>query len=324
MTHVSPARRLGADAAHAPHHADPSLGMAGMVLGITVVPGSGQKAQPAPVTARRRIGMIIGADRARGVTMGVGFREGDTSVRDAQVIAPGPPLVLRRGQPVEITIENRLDEATSIHWHGLELESIYDGVHGWSGAAGRTAPMVAPGATFVVRLTPPRAGTFIYHTHVHDHRQLSSGLYGALVVTDGDGSYDPAIDHAIVIGRRDASEASSVLEDGDSIVLNGEHAPRFVWRAGRTHRLRLINITPDDVLQVALFRGDALSVWRPVAKDGASLSSGHAAPVPASVRLAVGETFDVEYDATPGPAAVWLEVRASSGKWQAQARLVVK
>ena len=192
---------------------------------------------------------------------------------------------------------------------GSRLESVYDGVHGWSGTARRTAPMIAPGASFVVRLTPPRAGTFIYHTHLHDYRQLSSGLYGALVVTDGDGPYDPTVDHVIVLGRRDASEASSVLEDRDSIVVNGDHAPRFVWRAGHTHRLRLINITPDDVLQVALIRAEATTTWRPVAKDGAPLSTGFATPVPATVRLAVGETVDVEFDTSAGPGVLWLEVR---------------
>jgi manganese oxidase len=41
----------------------------------------------------------------------------------------GPTLVLRRGEPVAITLVNRLSEATSIHWHGMELESYYDGVH---------------------------------------------------------------------------------------------------------------------------------------------------------------------------------------------------
>ena len=66
----------------------------------------------------------------------------------------------------------------------MELESYYDGVHGWSGIGPRQTPMIEAGGRFVVRFTPPRAGTFIYHTHLHDHRQLSSGLYGAMIVTE--------------------------------------------------------------------------------------------------------------------------------------------
>ena len=86
--------------------------------------------------------------------------------------------------------------------------------------------MIEPGASFVVRITPPRAGTFIYHTHLHDYRQLSSGLYGPLIVTEPGETFDPATDHVVVLGRREATEASSMLEDAESAVMNGERAPR--------------------------------------------------------------------------------------------------
>jgi FtsP/CotA-like multicopper oxidase with cupredoxin domain len=335
MRHVAPMRRLPADASHASvqvhemsagHHDmnDPSLGMAGMVLGITVWPAAGGAPMPAPATAVRRLTMVLGADHAAGVTMGVALREGGQSSEAVRLSAPGPPLVLRRGEPVEIVVENRLDESTSIHWHGMEVESLYDGVHGWSGVSGRTAPLIAPGASFVVRLTPSRAGTFIYHTHLHDYRQLSAGLYGALVVTEPAEIHDPGIDHVLVLGRRDASEASSVLEDSESVVVNGERSPRFVWRAGQKHRLRLINITPDDLLRVALVRGDEVATWRPVAKDGAPLSSDLTADGPARVLLAVGETMDVELDASMRPGVLWLDIRTSRGKWQAQCQVVLK
>jgi FtsP/CotA-like multicopper oxidase with cupredoxin domain len=42
------------------------------------------------------------------------------------VPVPGPTLALTRGEPVEITLVNRLPEGTAIHWHGMELESYYD------------------------------------------------------------------------------------------------------------------------------------------------------------------------------------------------------
>ena len=41
-----------------------------------------------------------------------------------------------------------------------------------------------PGQSFIVRITPPRAGTFIYHTHWHDEAQLAGGLYGPLLVME--------------------------------------------------------------------------------------------------------------------------------------------
>ena len=54
--------------------------------------------------------------------------------------------------------------------------------------------MIEPGATFVVGFTPPRTGTFIYHTHLHDYRQLSRGISVAMIVVEpGERSMRPPI-----------------------------------------------------------------------------------------------------------------------------------
>ena len=97
-------------------------------------------------------------------------------------------------------LKNELPEATAIHWHGIELDSYYDGVPGWGGDGVSTTPAIEPGGRFVARFTPPRAGTFIYHTHSHDLRQLASGLYGAIVVVDPAQAFDATRDHVVVLG----------------------------------------------------------------------------------------------------------------------------
>ena len=76
-----------------------------------------------------------------------------------QVTLPGPTLLLERGRPVEITIVNQLSEPTAVHWHGMELESYYDGVAGWGIRGHELTPTIAPGQSFCARFTPPRAGT---------------------------------------------------------------------------------------------------------------------------------------------------------------------
>ena len=76
----------------------------------------------------------------------------------------GPTIVVTRAVPVRITVVNTRNVTTSVHWHGIELESYFDGVAGCSGAGAHLAPIIAPHDSFVVRFTPPRAGTFIYHT----------------------------------------------------------------------------------------------------------------------------------------------------------------
>jgi FtsP/CotA-like multicopper oxidase with cupredoxin domain len=152
--------------------------------------------------------------------------------------------------------------------------------------------MIEPEGSFVVRFTPPRAGTFIYHTHVHDYRQLSAGLYGSLIVTDEGETFDADVDHVVVLGRTHVtSEAATILADADSVVVNGERSPRLVWKAGTRNRVRLINITPDDIFTVALQAPDGPVTWTPLTKDGARVPAGDGAAVPARKTSAVVETY---------------------------------
>src|SRR5205085_7672534 len=132
---------------------------------------------------------------------------------------------------------NHLSESTAMHWHGIELDSYFDGVPGFGGQGDRIAPPIAPGGSFVARFTPPRAGTFIYHTHWHDDAQLAGGLYGALLVLEPGERYGPSTDHIVVIGFNGVHDSS----DNEPFAINGRAQPRpLVFRAGMPNRLRLI------------------------------------------------------------------------------------
>ena len=337
MHHVSLDRRLERDevpahheGAHASHSnaGDMSFGMAGMVIGVTVRDPAPAAVPVASSAVPRKLTLVMqpAPGEYDGVsTAGFVLSEGSVPPASDTATGPGPAIVLRRDEPVEITLVNRLTEATAIHWHGMELDSYYDGVHGWSGVGQRVTPLIEPGGSFAIRFTPPRAGTFIYHTHLHDYRQLSSGLYGPLIVTEADETFDPATDHVVVIARRGlTSEERSVLTDPESVVINGERAPRFVWKAGTRHRVRVINITPDDIFSVVLQSSEGLVQWRAIAKDGVPLMPGQSVATPARQTIAVGETYDFEYQAPAGRKTIWLEVRTRGGKWQAQGHVIVK
>jgi len=56
--------------------------------------------------------------------LGYVVQEGDTPPPRDSINIPGPLLVLRREEPVRITVVNNLDEPTGVHWHGLEIESF--------------------------------------------------------------------------------------------------------------------------------------------------------------------------------------------------------
>jgi manganese oxidase len=318
--HVAPELRLGGPpAAHASHHAghDASAGMAGMILGVTVL-GPEEKTGEW-TSAPRRMTLEMHAEPKRfGNAPAFGFVLAEPGEQPIdRVPVPGPTLILERGEPVEITLLNRLPEGTAIHWHGMELESYYDGVHGFSGAGRRVTPLIEPGGSFVVRFTPPRTGTFMYHTHLHDNRQLTSGLYGAMLVVDPGETFDESTDHVFVMGR-DGPDPKAPA------VLNGLRDPQVVWKAGERHRVRLINITPSDIFSVTLQSNQGPVTWRPLTKDGAPVPPARCEPRPAKQLIGAGETYDFEYEAPAGRHNLWLEVRSPGGKWQTQGHVIVK
>lgn len=69
-----------------------------------------------------------------------------------------------------------MDEATSIHWHGILLDGLMDGVPGLNGFHG-----INPGATFTYKFKIRQAGTYWYHSHYNLQEQ--HGMYGAIVIT---------------------------------------------------------------------------------------------------------------------------------------------
>jgi len=200
---------------------------------------------------------------------------------------------LTRDEPVEIEILNRLQQPTAIHWHGIEIESYYDGVPGWSGSGTQITPSITPGGSFVAHIIPPRAGTFIYHTHWHDPEQLLNGLYGPLIVMPQSEKFDPASDIPFVFSIGEFSGLHELA------LINGTpQSPPLQLQVGRKYRFRFINIsTNNQAMQVSLSNSTGLMNWRVVAKDGADLPAQQVHTTKAQLPITVGETYDVEFTA---------------------------
>ena len=292
--------------------------MAGLVLGIGVAPGNQPPVAPAAdAPAAREIRLLAqSAPKRFGRLTGFGYvvQEGAEPAGDS-IVVPGPTIVLKRGEPVRITVVNHLKEATSVHWHGIELESFPDGVPGWSGAPGRIMPPIAPGDSFVAEFVPPRAGTFIYHTHANEQLQMGAGLYGALVVVDPDHPFDPSTDKVVLVGGAGPPDSLPQFEFQSPGLVNGSLAPEpMELTAGKTYRLRLININPDWRVIFSLMSDSALATWRPIAKDGADLPPAQRRPRPAYLLTGPGETADFEF--TPrAPGDLRLETKTQLSGW---------
>jgi len=269
------------------HSASADEHMRGLILGINVAPRRGDRAERRTGTRVMQLSAHERAPRADA------RRRMEYALGDAPPAATwhpgGPILVLQQGQPTDITVVNHLDEATSVHWHGIELESYSDGVAGWSGAAGKVAPMIPPHGAFVAHLSLPRAGTFMYHTHLGDLSQLAAGLYGPIIVLPKGATFNAARDHVLLAGVDGTDDTPFFRVNGDSIA-----ATPMEMRVGETHRLRFIDILPANDMYFMIQRDTSTyAQWSPLAKDGADLPERLRMPTRARVRLAVGETRDM-------------------------------
>ena len=86
---------------------------------------------------------------------------------------PAPIIRFREGEMATINVINRLDEPTSIHWHGIRLPNSMDGV------PGLTFKGIMPGEAFTYRFPIVQSGTYWYHSH--SGMQEQTGLYGPLI-----------------------------------------------------------------------------------------------------------------------------------------------
>jgi FtsP/CotA-like multicopper oxidase with cupredoxin domain len=310
--HIAPALPLDGSAPAAAHHvANHALEMmAGPVIGIKVIDAKGTT-PAAEASTRRHLRLLAKVDTGgtpEEPAWGFALEDGTKTTPAAPPYLPSPTIVLKRGEPVSITVVNQLPEATGIHWHGIELESYYDGVAGFAGMGTRIAPAIQPGGSFEARFTPPRSGTFIYHTHVDEMRQQKAGLNGALLVVDDPAKYDPTHDIVLLVS------VPRLAANRDVVYLNGSSTPSALeLKAGEKYRLRFINIHVfRPSMRMRLLRGDTALNWRGIAKDGMDLPADQAIAGPSVAQMGNGETYDFEFS-PDAPGDIHLDISAAAG-----------
>ncbi|MBX9634543.1 MAG: multicopper oxidase family protein [Magnetospirillum sp.] len=161
--------------------------------------------------------------------------------------SPGPEIRVRQGETVRIVVENALPDDTSVHWHGLRIPHAMDGV------AHLTQPPIPPGGRFVYEFTPPDAGTFWYHPHVHSVVQTNMGLYGPFIVEEKDpikvdreltwvlGDWRLGTDGQMRDNFGSQRDYLRAGRFGNTVTLSGQVAGSQVFRAGERVRIRLLN-----------------------------------------------------------------------------------
>jgi len=219
----------------------------------------------------------------------------------------GPAIRLQSGKPATVNIHNRLSEATTLHWHGLEIPGAVDG--------GPQAS-IAPGGSRQVSFTPDQpAATCWYHPHLHGKtgHQVAQGLAGLILLEDDEMGKlrlptQWGVDDVPLIFQdkqltKDGSQIDYQLDVmraavgwfGDMMLTNGVQYPQHAVPRGWL-RVRLLNGCNARSLHVAASDQRPLYV---IASDGGLLAE----PVKlASLPMLPGERFEVMIDTSDGKA----------------------
>lgn len=196
----------------------------------------------------------------------------------------GPAIEAKVGDTLKVNFTNNLPEATTVHWHGLELPANMDG------STIAQAP-IQPGGQFTYEFKLLRASTFWFHPHVRGHAQVELGLQGLLVV------HDPSEDAALNLPPREhwfilddvllkngdiaAPFPSSPLMNamtqingriGNTLLVNGKVGQELEVQIGRPQRIRMVNTSNSRFMRVSLpghtlyrIGGDAGLLAQPIA-----------------------------------------------------------
>lgn len=216
----------------------------------------------------------------------------------------GPTLIAERGEQVVVDVTNTLDEATTVHWHGMHVPAAMDG---------GPHQMIEPGETWspTWQIDQP-AATLWYHPHPHGSTEehVARGLAGLFIVTDPiekalDLPRDYGVDDIPIVVqdvRFDSAgqfeyRGGSVGSIGNEILVNGTLAP-YLNVTTTVVRLRIVNASTARIYNFGFSDGRQFDQ---IASDGGLLE----APVATDqIRLSPGERAEVTVTMTPGESAV--------------------
>ncbi len=206
----------------------------------------------------------------------------------------GPTLRAHRGETIRIDVRNELDEATTLHWHGMHLPASADG---------GPHQTISPGGSWSPTWTVDQpAATLWYHPHPHgeSERHTYRGLAGMFILTDDveaglDLPRDYGVDDIPVIvqdktfdsrGRFADGDDQYVGSLGDTVLVNGTANAFFEVTAEHT-RLRLLNASTARSYAFGFSDGRDFAL---IATDGGLLE----APVElSSIVLTPGERAEI-------------------------------
>lgn len=216
----------------------------------------------------------------------------------------GPAIRANKGDRVVLDVLNRLDEDTTMHWHGMEVPAIMDGT---------PHQTIGPGSSWIAEYEiVQEAATLWYHPHTHGNtaRQVFQGIAGLFIIDDENSqSLDlpdtyGVDDFPLVIQDREFNGDGSLRyrvrqggNYGDEILVNGTYNPQLSVES-RPTRFRILNGSNARIYWLGF---EDQRTFLQIATDGGFLES----PVETNrVRLAPGERAEIVVVFTDGQPAM--------------------
>ena len=228
----------------------------------------------------------------------------------------GPLVRLKNGETVTLSVENGMDEETTLHWHGLFVPSMLDG---------GPHNVIAPGAVWRPKITVDQPASFNwFHPHLHGNtaRQAHMGIAGLMIVTDGKDAArglpeDYGVDDIpLVLQDRRVIEGDKIYQPdimdlmhgfrGDKLIVNGIVSPVARVPASIV-RLRILNGANARNFHVRLGDKRPLLV---IASDGGFIEKPEAVE---RLSISPGERYEVLVDFSKDKAVDLLTYDSDSG-----------
>ncbi len=158
---------------------------------------------------------------------------------------PGPTIEVNEGDRVRIIFENKLPEATTPHWHGLEVPIEMDGTPAIS------QPLIYPGQTYTYEFTLNQNGTFFYHSHMAMQEMM--GMIGFFIVHPKrphlphiDKDFGIILQEWAILPNNTVPNTLSM--EFNWLTMNGKAGPActpMLVKQGERVRIRLVNLGMD-------------------------------------------------------------------------------
>ncbi|MBL1278977.1 MAG: multicopper oxidase domain-containing protein [Fluviicola sp.] len=239
----------------------------------------------------------------------------NTNTMGANGALLGPTLIMNQGDNVNITVDNQLQDTTTIHWHGMHISPENDG---------GPHSIIYPGTTWNPQFTVlDKAGLYWYHPHLHmkTNEHVSKGIAGLIIVRDSEeaGLNLPqtyGVDEFPIVMQTKGFDASGQIlihTESDTLPMVNGTVDAFVDFPAQVVRLRVLNGSSQRTIEFGFSDNRSFSLigtdgglfTAPLSRTRYRISPGQRADILIDLTTSLGNNFQLMSFASELPNAIY-------------------